>query len=233
MALTKSKGNMYPWVTHTWNPIKGHCEFECPYCYVKSLNKNAFDRWYGVPCYLEEKELATNLGKDRMIFVGSMVDMWGPWVKDDWIEAVLVRCLNFFDNGYVFQSKNPSRFFKYAPYAFKVMMETKPIYLGTTIETDKYPEGFKTNAPPIKDRFRAMRDLEWPRKFVTIEPIMDFNLTLVEMIFMINPEFVTIGADSKGHGLIEPSWRDVQMLIKELNKFTEIRQKTNLERLKK
>lgn len=29
MALTKSKGNMYPWVTHTWNPIKG-CGYACP-----------------------------------------------------------------------------------------------------------------------------------------------------------------------------------------------------------
>ena len=25
MALTKSRGNMYPFVTHTWNAIKGIC----------------------------------------------------------------------------------------------------------------------------------------------------------------------------------------------------------------
>ena len=28
MALTKSRGNMYPFVTHTWNAIKGICLHE-------------------------------------------------------------------------------------------------------------------------------------------------------------------------------------------------------------
>jgi len=225
MALTKSRGNMYPWVTHTWNPIKGKFEFECPYCYVKTSGRL---KQYREPCYLDEKELSTNLGKERTIFVGSMGDMWGPWIEDEWIQRVLERCSQFPLNTYVFQSKNPSRFSNFLPW-FKGLV----VSLGTTIETDGYPKGFKTNAPPIKERFEAMRDLKWPHKFVTIEPIMDFSLALLGMIFLINPEFVTIGADSKGHGLVEPSWFDVQMLIKELGKFTEIRQKTNLERLKK
>lgn len=36
MALTKSRGNMYPFVTHTWNAIKGMCFHDCPYCYMKN-----------------------------------------------------------------------------------------------------------------------------------------------------------------------------------------------------
>lgn len=234
MGLTKSRGNMYPWVTHTWNPIKGHCQFECPYCYVKASGRL---KVYQESCHLVEKELATSLGKDRTIFVGSMGDMWGPWVEEDWIEAVLVRCLTFFDNGYVFQSKNPSRFSRYAQYAFKVMMETKPVYLGTTIETDQYPRGFQTNAPSIQARIYAMHNLSQLRvkTFVTIEPIMQFNLkALVDEIRFMNPDFVTIGADSKGHGLVEPTWAEVQRLIENLGLMEiEIRQKKNLERFAK
>jgi hypothetical protein len=49
----------------------------------------------------------------------------------------------------------------------------------------------------------------------------------------LNPEFVTIGADSKGHNLVEPSWERIEVLIDNLSAFTEIRQKTNLERLRK
>ena len=30
MALTKSRGNMYPFVTHTWNAIKGICFHDYP-----------------------------------------------------------------------------------------------------------------------------------------------------------------------------------------------------------
>lgn len=25
MSLNKSKGNMYEWITHTWNTVKGEC----------------------------------------------------------------------------------------------------------------------------------------------------------------------------------------------------------------
>ena len=52
------------------------------------------------------------------------------------------------------------------------------------------------------------------------------------MIKGIKPEFVSIGADSKGHNLPEPSWDKVQSLIKELKKFTEVKVKDNLMRLK-
>ena len=34
MSLNESKGNMYSWVTHTWNTIKGECPHGCTYCYA-------------------------------------------------------------------------------------------------------------------------------------------------------------------------------------------------------
>jgi protein gp37 len=187
-------------------------------------------KMYKKPCYLEEKELTTNLGKGRTIFVGSMGDMWGPWIKMDWIGEVMNRIYDYPKNTYVFQSKNPARFSDW------FITPRTDFILGTTIETDEYPKGFQTKAPPILERFKAMRDPQLIpfRKFVTIEPIMDFDLTsLVAIIKLIGPEFVTIGADSKGHNLVEPSWEKVQLLISNITKFTEIRQKTNLERLKK
>jgi len=68
---------------------------------------------------------------------------------------------------------------------------------------------------------------------ISIEPITDFNLEFfIKIIKEIKPKFVSIGADSKGHNLPEPSWDKVQELIKELKKFTEVRIKDNLERLK-
>lgn len=35
--LNESKGNMYDWVTHTWNPIKGKCSHNCNYCFMKKM----------------------------------------------------------------------------------------------------------------------------------------------------------------------------------------------------
>lgn len=226
MGLTKSKGNMYPWVTHTWNPIKG-CGFACPYCYAENMAKRY---GYDNTARLVEKELVTNLGHGRTIFVGSMGDMWGPWVSVDWIGRVINRCFDFPLNKYVFQSKNPKRFNEW-------FITPDPTFiLGTTIETDKYPGGYSSNAPRINDRYNAM--IKLPKgtvRFVTIEPIMDFNPpALLSLICNIKPDFVTIGADSKEHGLVEPTWDKVDFLIASLTHFKiEIRQKKNLDRLKK
>ncbi len=65
MGLNEQKGNMYDWITHTWNPIKGICPHQCSYCYMK-------DHWKRMkPPRLDEKDLNTDLGEDNFIFIGS------------------------------------------------------------------------------------------------------------------------------------------------------------------
>jgi protein gp37 len=230
VGLTKQTGNMYPWVTHTWNPWRG-CRFECDYCYVKHLRKRY---GYDDTPRLIEKELRTNLGKDRVIFVVSTGDMWGRWVSDDIIIRILQHCFRFYQNEYVFQSKNPARFVEFKRYlANQFWVPNIPFMLGTTIETNRYPgKGKFTLAPSINQRADAMIALKPWKRFVTIEPIMDFDLEkFVVMIRAISPAFVAIGADSKGHGLIEPPAEKVRSLIDELRRFTSVREKENLRRL--
>ena len=71
-------------------------------------------------------------------------------------------------------------------------------------------------------------------KQVTIEPIMDFDLDeMVSMIKFCGPLKVNIGADSKNNHLPEPSKEKLLALINELQKFTIIDRKSNLERLLK
>jgi DNA repair photolyase len=221
MVLNKSHGNMYPWVTHTWNPIKG-CKHACRYCYVKELETRY--QYDTSPRFVEE-ELRTNLGKEKVIFVGSASDMWGEWMDSLNIEKVLEHCRRF-DNEYVFQSKNPARFLEF------IERYPKKSMLGTTIEADRYLERI-SQAPDISNRVRAMKRVKC-RKFISIEPVLQFDLErLVGMIFQIQPSFVTIGADSKNHNLLEPNGEQVRQLLKRLGKFTEVRPKTNLRRLLK
>src|SRR3990167_5227085 len=71
--------------------------------------------------------------------------------------------------------------------------------------------------------------------FVTIEPIMVFDLEeFAGRIRDIDPIFVNIGADSKGHNLPEPSWEEVRALIDKIREAgIEVRLKKNLNRLNK
>lgn len=216
MGLNKQRGNMYEFVTHTWNPIKG-CLHECNYCYLRSL------LGYEMAPRFEERELKRGLGKNKVIFVGSTSDMWGEWITADQIEAVMVHCANYPDNTYLFQSKNPGR--------FKDFRFSSKTILGTTIETNRQ-QLIVSRAPRVVDRVEVMATLSAKRKMISVEPIMDFDLKeMVKIVSLIKPEFITIGADSKGHKLKEPSWEKIRNLIDALRKITEVREKPNLQRL--
>jgi len=87
------------------------------------------------------------------------------------------------------------------------------------------------NAPKPNVRSEALSGFLYP-KMVTIEPILDFDLEpFVEMLKLINPEWINIGADSKGHKMPEPSKEKVLALIEELKLFTDVKIKKNLNRL--
>ena len=69
-------------------------------------------------------------------------------------------------------------------------------------------------------------------KMVSIEPIMDFDLDImVQWMNDIKPEFVSIGADSKGHNLPEPIPDKIRQLANELGHITHVKMKNNLRRL--
>jgi len=209
---------MYDWVTHTWNPVRG-CLHDCVYCYVKSL------RGYDRTPRLCAEALCEDLGRDNCIFVGSTSDIFGYWVPDAWIQAVLEKC-RAHRNAYLFQTKNPTRF-----QAFAGLFPVRSI-LGTTIETNRDDQG-SSAAPSRWQRELAMTELR-VEKMVSIEPVMDFDVpVMVRWMREISPTFVSIGADSKRSNLPEPGAEKLAALIRELKAVTEVRLKPNLERLLK
>lgn len=226
MSLNKSKGNMYPFVDYTWNPIRGKCSHGCVYCFMKGRDVG--------PLRLDQKALEDNLGSGRTIFVGSSTDMWAMTVPHGWIYAVLAQC-NESQNKYIFQSKNPSRFFEAT--CSGSMTEAFPprTILGTTLETNRDAGqehcGF---APPPWARTVAFRhkNLDRFKKMISIEPIMAFDLIeFMDWIRQIKPAFVSVGADSKGHNLPEPKADDLVDFIEVLRTITEVKIKKNLSRI--
>lgn len=204
MPLNPVKGNMYSHITHTWNPIRGCCRHKCTYCYMKSIPSSQR------PVRLVESELKLGLGSDKFIFAGSSTDMFEENISDSWITQVLARCLKYPENQYLFQSKNPVRFWRFNQYPPRS-------HFATTIESNRdYPD--VSFAPPVIKRKKWIQKWgEHNAVSVTIEPILDFDFDiLTKWIFEIAPEWVVIGADSKGHNLPEPPSYKVCGLIRAL-----------------
>ena len=220
MSLRKSSGNMYSFVSHTWNPIKGKCFHDCSYCYMK--------RFKLPDIYLDEKELKIDLGKENFIFVGSGTDMFAKNVPAEWITMVLNHCKKF-ENKYLFQTKNPAKMI----YLFPLSLFPSASVFGTTIETNRHYENIMFNAPTTQERATYMSMIHGCEKMLTIEPIMDFDEEpILDMIKMINPFWINIGADSKGHNLPEPSANKIYRFIETLiDKKYIVKIKSNLRRI--
>lgn len=223
MPLNKSTGNMYSFITHTWNTIKGECPHGCSYCYMKRWGKQP-------PLHFDEKELKTDLGKGNFIFVGSSCDMFAENIPFDYVHKTLEHCKKYTENEYLLQTKNTDKL------AIFVQMLNEYFSLCTTLETNRIYKEIMNNSPSIIDRVLSFARIPAERKYITVEPIMDFDLPeFIEMIQHCKPVQVSIGADSshKRNKLPEPPKEKILALIEELEKFTSVVQKKNLRRLLK
>jgi protein gp37 len=218
MPLKESTGNMYPWITHTWNPVRGKCEYECSYCYVH--------RWgySSSPIYLDESWLRDDLGKGNYIFVCSGCDLFASKVSNEWRQRVFDYTRSFPDNKYLWHTKNPDM-------VLKLQEEfTNNDTLCVTIESNIPWPGISKAPQPFK-RFEYLKRLS-KRRMITVEPAMDFDvMTFSDMIIGCEPYQVNIGADGGHNHLPEPSREKIEELIELLAPHTKVYLKKNLRRL--
>jgi protein gp37 len=211
---------MFDVITATWNPVIG-CLHSCTYCWARNLAEtrlNHMEKYKdGFKPKLVEYELKKKF-KDKFVFAVDMGDLFGEWVPKEWILKVLDAIRNNPKSYYLFLTKNPKRYLEF--------LELYPsnLVLGATIETNKeYPV---SKAPSTAERYKAMTELPWKNKLISIEPIMDFDLEdFTALVKNIKPAIVYVGYDNYGSNLPEPSLDKTLKLVSELEKFTKVRKK--------
>ncbi len=228
MPLNKCKGQMYSWISHTHTHLAGKCPHGCSYCAIQAMAKRfpAMKDKYSGPLRLIEDEFKVKYGTGKTIFIENCNDLFAEEVPKSMILKILARCNEWPENTYVFQTKNPARYRD-----FLGCMPDNRI-LGCTIETNRDMSTI-SQAPHPEKRALAMLLLGRERKFVTIEPVLDFDVDdLAAWIGFIKPEFLNLGADSKGHSMPEPTVEKIHALVGKLKEYgIELREKHNLERL--
>lgn len=225
MSVNEVKGNMYPWADKTHNCFgDGICPHMCEYCYMWDLWK--IWGWRGFSKLIPSRFQDKFRKQPMTIFEGSACDGWAEAIPSSDIQKVLAYNRQYPQHTWVYQSKNPDR--------FKYFLDSAPpkVLWGTTIESNR--DYGRTKAPSPRQRFACICGTQSPlvSVFVSVEPIKDFDLkTFIRWMELIQPKFVSIGADSKGHNLPEPPGEKVRELIKALREFTDVRIKENLKRI--
>jgi len=207
----KHSTKMFSVVTETWNPVTG-CLHHCRYCWARRLTetklKNSKRYSNGFAPRLNREEFSKRF-RGGIVFVSDMGDLFGEFIPDEWIESILKHIKKFPNTLFLFLTKNPSR---YHDFDFP-----ENAILGATIETDDDAVyAGVSKAPKPSERIKAMIELDWDVKFISVEPILDFSLKFWEKIEKINPLMVYIGYDNYGYDLPEPTLDETLSLIKKL-----------------
>jgi len=230
-------GNMYP-DAKTWNTFVG-CRYDCVYCeksFKQQLKRvagilNCPDCYSYKPHYHPERLKTSKIPSTPIVFVDGTGDI--AFCESSYMRktfAVIDKHRPRREKTYYFQSKNPYLFTLYLDW-FKENQDK--VVLLTTLETNRdtgYREISKATLPTV--RFKDFYNLDYPRKVLTIEPVLDFDLTMFSwMVTRLHEqgtlEYVWFGFDSKNCGLPEPSIGKAQSFVDVLHSCgIEIRGKT-------
>ncbi|MBI4489927.1 MAG: DUF5131 family protein [Deltaproteobacteria bacterium] len=160
--LNEQKNTSIEWAKWSLNIITG-CRSNCPYCYARDIANDLYPHKfepaisperlgapYNTPVPATAKE---NIGY-KNIFTGSMADMWGKWVPDEWIEAVLRVVKECPQWNFLFLTKFPIRMsqFEYPDNA----------WLGTTVDVQAR----------VANAERAFSKVKAKVKWLSCEPLL-------------------------------------------------------------
>jgi protein gp37 len=200
---------MFKSIDKTWNLTVG-CVHDCLYCWARRQAKRQKHRCKNCYKFVPHVHLNRPVPHGRRIFVCSMGDAWCSGFSDKIISQILKLLELYPERTFLNCTKNPSR------YQGFIDIIPKNCLLGTSIETNR--DNIIRNlskAPLPSKRFEAMAMLDYPHKFLSVEPIMDFDLPiLLGWIKDIKPELCEIGYNNyPTFKLTEPPLSKTQELI--------------------
>lgn len=136
-------------------------------------------------------DMPKKLKTARNIFVGSMTDLFGEWVPDEWIEMVLNACDEAPQHNYIFLTKNPGRYIE---------------LVKKEIIKPKDNHWYGTSTPTPDDEFFWNTELN---TFVSIEPIFEPWPEVSDDAIIKKVDWAIIGAETgnrKGKVIPEKEW---------------------------
>lgn len=184
--------------TTTWSPFKG-CNWDCLYCRPSFQQQAKRQKHLCLRCYTytphEHPERLGRIPSAKIVFVAGNGDICfaDPGYTRRILDAIRAKNLTRPQTTYYLQSKQPGCFGQF-------LDELPPnIVLVTTLETNR-DAGYDavSKAPPPSERYRQFAALDYPRKVVTIEPVMDFDLgEFSQWMLDLRPQYIWLGFNSR------------------------------------
>lgn len=223
------------WTDFTWNPVGGcqhSCRWEMPdgsiaECYAETVAErvaqsaypHGFEHHYWRPELLDKP---LNVLKPARIFLDSMSDLMGLWVKDEEIEQVFDICRQA--NWHTFQllTKNAPRLLKFKiPQNIWVGVSAPPSFMFGKRLTEK------VQAKMLQRMLAVLENVDVPVRWMSIEPL---SFDIAPLLVKSNLQWAVIGAATNGAKSYQPRAEWVENVLQVLDENgTKVFFKGNLE----
>lgn len=221
---TKDGGRGIEWTDYTWNPIAGckhACRWEMPdgtvaECYAKTVAERVaqsafpqgFEHHYNHAHRLNEP---LRIKTPARIFVGSMNDLFGHWVSDEEIKAVLEICRQAHWHTFQLLTKNPHRlpiFKAHFPPNVWVGFSAPPTFMGGSRLS------LKKQTAMLYFGLEALAEIKVSVKWMSVEPL---SFDIAPYLANAGLRWAIIGAASNGRQLFQPEPAWVENLLTTLD----------------
>ncbi len=187
------------WARWSWNPVTG-CKHNCIYCYARDIANRFYEQKFeptiiperlAIP-YHQPVPTVTAPGY-KNVFTCSMADLWGRWVPQEWIDAVLQAVTDNPQWNFLMLTKFPGR-----------MAEQEwPVnaWVGTSVDTQAR----------VAAAEKAFRNVKAGVRWLSCEPLLEpLQFTSLDMF-----DWIVIGAQTRSSQAPEfqPPWEWVESLI--------------------
>jgi len=164
------------WAKYSWNPVTG-CLNGCNYCYARDIAKRFNPQGFHPYLWLDRLQAPFNMPKpkghsitDRSVFVCSMADLFGPWIPESCIQAVLEPVSKTPWFTYIFLTKFPER--------LPEIHFPSNCWVGATVDTQAR----------VQRTQQALEMVRAPVRFISLEPfqepILFYDLSMLDWLII-------------------------------------------------
>lgn len=143
------------WCDYAINLVKGLCPMACDYCYARRMYKRykwnpeiTFDAavWNDV----------AKIKKPSRVFVGSTMELFGEWVKREWMEYIFKLVKFYPKHTFIFLTKQPQNLAKWSPFP-------ENCWVGVSV----------TNCIQYANALTGLGQIKATVKFISFEPLLE------------------------------------------------------------
>jgi protein gp37 len=199
-GFNKQDTDSIKWARWSWNPVSG-CRHNCSYCYARDIANRFYEQGFE-PSFWPQRLNAPHVTKVpaiaeqdvgwKNVFTCSMADLFGRWVPQEWIDAVLKECADASQWNFLFLTKFPKRL---AEIDFP-----QNAWVGTTIDSQKR----------VAAAEEAFSKVKAAVKWISVEPYLEPH-TFTDLSMF---QWVVIGGSSKSSQT--PEWKPPREWVQKL-----------------